>query len=705
MKKKMLEYSNRSVRSMLVLLFALLATTGLQAQLTTNSLILEDGGTGGANNSTTVATADDAALTTSYTMHLPNTDNLGVGSMLFVGSTSGVSNYTNWLGAGTNGQVLVMQGGLPSWTNAPGGLPPGTTTNSTLVFDGTNWIENTNVTMNPTNGNTTIGGDLTVIGPNVTLPNGSISNTELENSSLTINSGTGLSGGGTVALGGTITLVNEGVTKVTGTTNQVNVTPTTGTGDVVLSLPQDIDAGASPTFTGMTLTGLVADNSQNDILVQDASGNIYKRAASTLGGGSGWSLTGNAGTTAGTNFLGTTDTEPLEFKVNSQRVMRITRGDASGDLAPNITGGYKGNLIPATGTDGNFIGGGGAQNVENKMTDYADFSSIVGGALNLIGRSADYAVILGGYANEIDEEGDYSVIAGGQLHYAYDRHSFIGSGYNNKVGVNNTNYTDGAYASVVGGYQNTASGYKSFVGGGLTNLASGDRASVVGGQANKATGQESFVAGGEKNEATAEDASVVGGYDNTASGKYAFIGGGKENQATKENATIGGGLKNLASGKFSTIPGGCELTASGEWSAALGGTANKVSGTYSGIFAGRGLELTGNRSIGFLAGNTGSNNMKVTANDVVAFGNADLWLANNDDDAAAIRFYEAEDGTGNFPSSTHYSSIEAQDQSTNIRYLLPDTAGSVGQTLKVKSVSTSGGVTTMKLEWDDDETD
>jgi hypothetical protein len=36
-----------------------------------------------------------------------------------------------------------------------------------------------------------------------------------------------------------------------------------------------------------------------------------------------WSLTGNAGTTAGTNFVGTTDAQALVFKTNSTEAMRI----------------------------------------------------------------------------------------------------------------------------------------------------------------------------------------------------------------------------------------------------------------------------------------------------------------------------------------------------------------------------------------------
>jgi trimeric autotransporter adhesin len=41
------------------------------------------------------------------------------------------------------------------------------------------------------------------------------------------------------------------------------------------------------------------------------------------GTGSGWGLTGNSGTSAGTNFIGTTDNVPLTFKVNNQLAGKI----------------------------------------------------------------------------------------------------------------------------------------------------------------------------------------------------------------------------------------------------------------------------------------------------------------------------------------------------------------------------------------------
>ena len=51
---------------------------------------------------------------------------------------------------------------------------------------------------------------------------------------------------------GTITIANAGVTSITGTTNQVNASASTGA--VTLSLPQNIHTGATPTFAGLTLT-------------------------------------------------------------------------------------------------------------------------------------------------------------------------------------------------------------------------------------------------------------------------------------------------------------------------------------------------------------------------------------------------------------------------------------------------------------------
>jgi hypothetical protein len=49
----------------------------------------------------------------------------------------------------------------------------------------------------------------------------------------------------------------------------------------------------------------------------------------------GWSLSGNAGTT-GTDFLGTTDNQPLELRVNGARAMRLEPASDGANPAPNV---------------------------------------------------------------------------------------------------------------------------------------------------------------------------------------------------------------------------------------------------------------------------------------------------------------------------------------------------------------------------------
>jgi hypothetical protein len=70
--------------------------------------------------------------------------------------------------------------------------------------------------------------------------------------------------------------------------------------------------------------GLANNDALTRVLTTDASGNVSWRNASTLGGSSGvWSLTGNSGTSPSTNFIGTTDAQPIIFKANNTEVMRV----------------------------------------------------------------------------------------------------------------------------------------------------------------------------------------------------------------------------------------------------------------------------------------------------------------------------------------------------------------------------------------------
>lgn len=93
--------------------------------------------------------------------------------------------------------------------------------------------------------------------------------------------GIGIAVGG--ADDGAFTINNAGVLSATGTANRVLVNGTTGaaqTGSITLSAPQDIHAGASPTFVGMTLTGLAPSR----IVRTDGSFGLTTGAVDLAGG-------------------------------------------------------------------------------------------------------------------------------------------------------------------------------------------------------------------------------------------------------------------------------------------------------------------------------------------------------------------------------------------------------------------------------------
>lgn len=80
-----------------------------------------------------------------------------------------------------------------------------------------------------------------------------VPNSGLVNSSLTVTAGTGLAGGGLVALGSVITLDNAGVLSITGTTNRL--TADVSTGDITLDISALYAGQTSITTLGTITTG------------------------------------------------------------------------------------------------------------------------------------------------------------------------------------------------------------------------------------------------------------------------------------------------------------------------------------------------------------------------------------------------------------------------------------------------------------------
>lgn len=112
-----------------------------------------------------------------------------------------------------------------------------------------------------------------------------------------------------------------------------------------------------------------------------------------------WSTSGNAAGSG--NFLGTTNTTPLELRVNDQPVTRVFDGaDADGNHAPNLIAGSEHNVLDESGGSvvGATIGGGGGDPSKNICgpgdsepcvnTVDGRFATVVGGFGNYAGVGA-----------------------------------------------------------------------------------------------------------------------------------------------------------------------------------------------------------------------------------------------------------------------------------------------------------------------------
>ncbi|HUA64570.1 MAG TPA: hypothetical protein VME24_01905 [Alphaproteobacteria bacterium] len=294
-----------------------------------------------------------------------------------------------------------------------------------------------------------------------------------------------------------------------------------------------------------------------------------------------WRLTGNPGTTAGLDFVGTTDNQPLELHVNSQRALRLVP-DTSGNNAPDIIGGSPTNTVlsglvgvtisggaanaigpsapygpinpygdvdsyPALGASFTTIGGG----FLNEIQSGATFSTIAGGATNTIQAGAIQSTIGGGFGNNIFTNGLWSVIAGGTHHSINSQNGFIGGGWINAIQLNS------GYSTIGGGQQNVIqnnSSYAAIAGGGANTIQTNSSFSAIAGGVNntiQTNSSDSAIAGGYFN-MNGESYSVIGGgYDNilaqdgTGGGGFSVIGGGYNNAIYEYDSFIGGGQQNL----------------------------------------------------------------------------------------------------------------------------------------------------------------
>ena len=286
-----------------------------------------------------------------------------------------------------------------------------------------------------------------------------------------------------------------------------------------------------------------------------------------------WLLSGNTGTTPGTHFLGTRDEQPLDFKVNGARALRLefhTNHLDVGSPSPNVISGHADNEV-APGVSGATIAGGGGTHWWGPTSPQ--------------GVSGEFSTISGGIGNVV--HAPVAVIAGGER-------GFIGTNaFNSFIGAGAWNSIEGGDATLSGGRNNTNLSYAGSISGGVQNTASGTYAAIGGGLNNRAGGPQSTVGGGTGNTASADSATVPGGQQNTASG-FCSLAAGRNASANHSGSfvwadAVGAAFASTANNQFSVrATGGVRLD------------GDVQIGTGSGDY--QHLRIGGGNSDGFLYG-------------------------------------------------------------------------------------------------------
>ena len=401
----------------------------------------------------------------------------------------------------------------------------------------------------------------------------------------------------------------NGTNNFTGTNTFVGVTIATNVNNVFagtflgngggltnLNTAQFANSVLTNNQTGVTLNGTFAGNGASLT-------NVNAAALNGLSATSFWQLGGN--NVSGGQFLGSTNSQALEFKVNNVRALRLepTTTDSTHSNIVNVVGGSPVNTI-ASGVYGSVIAGGGAANysgitpasnsissdmsflgggwgnsiqlnasssflgggVGNSIQTNAYFSFLGGGQRNSIQTNAYTSFLGGGNGNSIQTNAQYSVLGGGNGNSIQPiaQYSVLGGGSGNSIQLN-------AWQSFLGGGQDNSiqpNAYRSFLGGGYYNSiqTNADNSFLGGGSGNsiQLNAGSSFLGGGSGNsiQTSAYQSFLGGGLNNSiqTNAYRSFLGGGYNNsiQLNDYYSFLGGGTNNSiqANASYSVLGGG-----------------------------------------------------------------------------------------------------------------------------------------------------
>lgn len=213
--------------------------------------------------------------------------------------------------------------------------------------------------------------------------------------------------------------------------------------------------------------------------VSNANGTMTWTDPLTVASNLAWTLTGNAGTNPTTNFLGTTDVQPVRFRTNNVIAGQIPASTA-GLVSFGIAAGGA-----STGTNntvvGNLAGDALTTGVSNTLLGHSAGSAISSTGLNvMLGTSAggnstggNNNVFVGAFSGLVNNADNNTMVGlnSGISNFAGTQNAFFGAG----SGAANFSGTHNTFIGAVAGVDNTTGSQHTFVGwnagGNTTNSA------------------------------------------------------------------------------------------------------------------------------------------------------------------------------------------------------------------------------------------
>jgi hypothetical protein len=406
--------------------------------------------------------------------------------------------------------------------------------------------------------------------------------------------------------------------------------------------------------------------------------------------GSNWSVTGNSGTAAGPNFMGSIDSVDVVFKTSNTECLRLLKAPAAQNNIATITGG---DLL----LNGLTVGRGSGNSWSNTVNGYqALYSNTTGSSNTAVGYSSLYSNT-GSYNTAIGAGTLYSNTTGAD-------NTAVGSNslYHNTTGSFNIAIGSSALNANTTGNQNTAIGWASMMlnstGGynaaygptslysnttGTANVAIGPSAlySNTSGSYNTASGSGALYSNstGNYNVATGYYAlnQNTTGYNNVANGYNALYLNitGYYNVASGDGALISNssGASNVANGSDALY---LNTTGTGNTGDGYQALYNNTTGNYNtalGYFANVSQNnLTNATAIGYNAAVNASNKIVIGNSAVTVIGGQVGWSTLSD---GRFKTNIKEDVPGlNFilqlrPVSYHFASQKFEE---HLRQNMPD---------------------------------